>query len=75
MAFSDDLFFAPGHQLPAMLRARSLDLETHIFAPLQEAHDLEQIVGARIARRPQHSHEALGWNARRFGEVRKPRSR
>ena len=36
---------------------------------LKEANYLEQIICARIARRSQHSHQALGRDARRFGEV------
>src|ERR1039457_744253 len=58
-----------------MLRARGLDLETHAFAALEKSDDLEEIAGARVARRPQHSHEAFGRDACGFGEVRKAQGR
>src|SRR5208282_5216026 len=64
-----------GTSLCAMLCARGLDLETYAFAALQEADDLEEIVGARVARRPQHSHEAFGRDACGFSEVRKAKGR
>ena len=51
------------------LGARCFDLETQAFAALEEADDLEEIVCARIARRPKHPHQTLGWNVRRFGEI------
>src|ERR1039457_6160840 len=58
-----------------MLRARGLDLETHAFAALEKSDDLEEIAGARVARRAQHSHEAFGRDACGFGEVRKAKGR
>jgi hypothetical protein len=52
-----------------MLRAGGLNFEADAFAVLEEADDLEEIVRARITPRSQHSHQTLGWNARRFGKI------
>ena len=51
----------------AILRARGPDLEAHTLAVLEETDDLEEIVGARVAGRPQHSHETLGGDVCGFG--------
>jgi hypothetical protein len=43
----------------ATLREFSPDAEAHSFTILQKIDDLEEIIGPRIAARPEHAHEAL----------------
>lgn len=53
------------------LRVRGLNLEADAVAALEEADDLEQIGGARVAHRTQHPHQAFTRNADRFGRLGK----
>ena len=43
-------------------------MKANAFQALQKTDDLEEIVGAGIARRPQHSHQTLGRNVRCLGD-------
>src|SRR5437879_2007353 len=46
----------------------SLYVKAHTFAVLQKAKNLKKVVCARIAMRPQHTHETLRRNIRCFSD-------
>ena len=54
---------------------RRLQPESHALIPLQKTDNHEKIIRPRVARGPQHPHQALGRDSRCLREFRKTNSR